>query len=194
MLHNYGAIQKQNKHVYTTNARASLKGMATQWHAWTRLRICTVSWITRTLHETCPYSLISPWTPMYTTCHTSPSLSNVMESLGFGSKDTFKTLTAYPIAQVIIWATHNTLDHWWLNKNVRVLLIFITLYNNISAKKHNIHKQAICTCLPPALNDAIKLVLGDKYSSLLLLLLLIYLFIYLFSIPEIHQTGYRTCH
>jgi len=141
-----------------------------------------------------PLLLISLWTPMYTTCHTSPSLSNVMESLGFGSKDTFKTLTAYPIAQVIIWATHNTLDHWWLNKNVRVLLIFITLYNNISAKKHNIHKQAICTCLPPALNDAIKLVLGDKYSSLLLLLLLIYLFIYLFSIPEIHQTGYRTCH
>jgi len=35
-----------------------------------------------------------------------------MESLGFGSKDTCRTLTAHPTAQVIIWATHNTLDHW----------------------------------------------------------------------------------
>lgn len=102
---------------------------------------------------------------MYTTYHTSPSLSNVMESLGFGSKDTFKTVADHPIAQVIIRATHNTLDHWSLNPNVIVHLSFDTLYNYISAKKYNIYKQAICTCLPPGLNDAIKLVLGNKCST-----------------------------
>ena len=112
-----------------------------------------------------PLLFSSLWTPMNTICHTSPSLSNGMGSSGFGSKDTFKTLTAYPIAQVIIRATHNTLDHWSLNHNVTVHLSFITLYNYISAKKHNIYKQAICTCLPPGLNDAIKLVLGNKCST-----------------------------
>jgi hypothetical protein len=76
---------------------------------------------------------------MYTICHTSPSLSNVMERVGFGSKDMFKTLSAHPTAHVIIRATHNTLDHC-LNYNVIVHLSFITLYNYISAKKQNIHK------------------------------------------------------
>lgn len=96
---------------------------------------------------------------MYTMCHTSPNLSNCMES------SHIQTLTAHPIAQVIIRATHNTLDHWSLNHNVTVHLSFITLYNYISAKKHNIYKQAICTCLPPGLNDTIKLVLGNKCST-----------------------------
>jgi hypothetical protein len=100
-----------------------------------------------------------------------------MESLGFGSKDTFKILTAHPIAQVIIRATHNTRDHWSLNHNVTGHINFITLYNYIYAKKHNIYKQAICTCLPPGLNDAIKLVLGNKCSVLLLLLLLLYIYL-----------------
>jgi hypothetical protein len=141
-------VQSKSRTNMFTSARVSLNIMATQWHAWTWLRNCTVSWITRTLHEICPYSFISLWTPMYTTCHTFPSLSNVMESLGFGSKDTFKILTDHPIVHVIIRVTHNTLDHWSLSHNVTVHLSFVTLYNYISAKKYNIYKQAICACLP----------------------------------------------
>jgi len=88
-----------------------------------------------------------------------------MERVGFGSKGTFKTLTSYPIVQVIIRATLNTLDHWSLKHTVTVQVSFIILYNYISAKKHNIYKPAICTCLPPGLNDGIKLVLGNKCST-----------------------------
>ena len=58
-----------------------------------------------------------------------------------------QTLTAHPIAQVIIRATHNTLDHWSLNHNVTVHLSFITLYNYISAKKQ--HIQASNMYMPP---------------------------------------------